>query len=307
MNSAMAKKNVRAMFLALIGFSCYAIGDVFVKKAVDLYRPEQIGLWANFFWLPLILAFSSKVGGILPTLRSQKIPLHLLRAALGMISFYFMTTGFRELGMATSYTLIFIAPFIATILAVIFFGEQIRIYRWIAIAAGFTGVLVVLRPGLIPLELAALGILFAAICYAVSTIIIRKIGENEPLLAFSLYGVLTNLSLFGGYVLFTGEQLFPDMDNLWMFPLIALFHVFGNFAVSTAFKSGETSSVAPFHYVQLVWGVIFGYTLFGQGIDLWTALGGAIIVGSGIYMIHREHVRQRELTHGVVASGTALE
>lgn len=307
MNSAMAKKNVRAMFLALIGFSCYAIGDVFVKKAVDLYRPEQIGLWANFFWLPLILAFSSKVGGILPTLRSRKIPLHLLRAALGMISFYFMTTGFRELGMATSYTLIFIAPFIATILAVIFFGEQIRIYRWIAIAAGFTGVLVVLRPGLIPLELAALGILFAAICYAVSTIIIRKIGENEPLLAFSLYGVLTNLSLFGGYVLFTGEQLFPDMDNLWMFPLIALFHVFGNFAVSTAFKSGETSSVAPFHYVQLVWGVIFGYTLFGQGIDLWTALGGAIIVGSGIYMIHREHVRQRELTHGVVASGTALE
>lgn len=295
------------MALAIVGFSCYSIGDVFVKKATVFYQPEQIGLWANFFWLPLILAFSSKVGGLMPTLRSTKIHLHVLRACLGMVSFYFMTTGFRELGMATSYTLIFIAPFIATLLAILFLGEQIRVYRWLAIAAGFTGVLVVLRPGLIPLDFAALGILFGAVCYAISTIIIRRIGENEPLLAFSLYGVVLNLAAFGGYILFTGGQFFPDMQNLWLFPLIALFHVFGNFTVSRAFQSGETSTVAPFHYVQLVWGVVFGYMLFGQGIDVWTALGGAIIVGSGIYMIHREHVRNRELTHGVVASGTALE
>lgn len=307
MNSATAKKNVRAMVLATIGFSCYSVGDVFVKYATEHYRPEQIGLWANFFWLPLILAFSPKVGGLLPTLRSKKIPFHILRACLGMVSFYFMTTGFRELGMATSYTLIFIAPFIVTILAVIFLGEKIRIYRWLAIAAGFSGVLIVLRPGLIPLDTAALGILFGAVCYAVSTLIIRKIGEHEPLLAFSLYGVIINLAVFGGYILYSGVQALPDMENLWLFPLIALFHIFGNFTVSSAFRSGETSSVAPFHYVQLVWGVVFGYTLFGQGIDIWTALGGAIIVGSGIYMIHREHVRNRELTHGVVASGTALE
>lgn len=305
--STAVNKNVRAMALAALGFSFYSIGDVFVKKAAAIYQPEQVGLWANIFWLPLILSLSSRVGGLLPTLRSKKIHLHLLRALLGMVSFYFMTTGFNVLGMATSYTLIFIAPFIATLLAVAFLGEKIRIYRCMAIAAGFTGVLIVLRPGLIPLEFASLGILFGALCYATSTIIIRKIGEAEPLLAFSLYNVLFFIVVFGAYITWTGEAFLPAMSDLWLFPLIALFHVFGNFSVSTAFKSGETSTVAPFHYVQLVWGILFGYTLFGQGIDVWTALGGAIIVCSGIYMIHREHVRHRELTHGVVASGTALE
>lgn len=306
MNSV-AKKNVRAMTLAVIGFSCYAIGDVFVKIAAGHYLPEQVGLWSNICWLPIILALSSKIGGLKNTLNSRKIHMHLMRAALGIVSFYFMTMGFNELGMAKSYTLIFIAPFIATIFAVLMFGEKIRIYRWAAIAAGFTGVLVVLRPGLIPLEFAALGILFGAVCYAASTMIIRKIGEHEPLLAFSFYNVLFALTVFTGMNLYKGESLLPAVEHMWLFPCMAFCHVMGNFSVSSAFRSGETSSVAPFHYVQLVWGVLFGYTLFGQGIDLWTGIGGAIIVGSGIYMIHREHVRHREMTHGVVASGTALE
>jgi drug/metabolite transporter (DMT)-like permease len=295
------------MALAALGFSFYSIGDVFVKKAAAIYSPEQVGFWANIFWIPLILALSNRIGGLIPTLKSKKIHLHLTRAALGMVSFYFMTSGFDKLGMATSYTLIFIAPFIATLLAVAFLGEHIQIHRIMAIIAGFAGVLVVLRPGLIPLEAASMGILFGAVCYAISTIIIRKIGEHEPLLAFSLYNVSFFIVVFGIYLAARGEPMMPAMKDLWLFPCIALFHVFGNFSVSTAFRTGETSSVAPFHYVQLVWGIIFGYTLFGNGIDLWTALGGAIIVGSGIYMIHREHVRHREMTHGVVASGTALE
>ncbi len=295
------------MTLAVFGFSSYAFGDIFVKMGAGTYQPEQIGLWSNMCWLPLILILSSKIGGLRNTLRSKNIHLHVLRAILGMISFYFMTTGFRVLGMATSYTLVFIAPFIATLIAVAFFGEKIRIYRWCAIAAGFVGVLVVLRPGIIPLQPAALGILFGAVCYAVSTTIIRKIGEHEPLLAFSLYNVICMLAVFTGICLYKGESLLPAVEHMWMFPCLASFHVMGNFAVSTAFKTGETSSVAPFHYIQLLWGVLFGYVLFGQGIDIWTGLGGAIIVGSGIYMIHREHVRHREMTHGVVAAGTALE
>ncbi len=305
--NAVAKKNVRAMTLAAIGFSCYSFGDVFIKMAADHYKPEQIGLWSSFCWLPIILAFSPKIGGLGNTLRSKKIPMHLLRSLLGMISFYFMTMGFKELGMATSYTLIFIAPFIATIFAVLFLGEQIHKYRWTAIAVGFSGVLVVLRPGLIPLDWHALGILFGAVCYAYSTIVIRKIGENEPLLGFSLYNVLLYVGVFSATLAVTGQEMLPAPEHMWFFPCVAVCHVMGNFSVSTAFRSGETSSVAPFHYVQLVWGVMFGFLIFGQVIDIWTALGGAIIVGSGIYMIHREHVRHREMTHGVVASGSALE
>ncbi|PZQ45304.1 MAG: hypothetical protein DI551_07720 [Micavibrio aeruginosavorus] len=306
MNS-IAKKNVRAMALAAIGFSLYSCGDVFVKNAVMQYHPEQVALWVNLCWLPLLLIFSSKVGGLKNTLKSRNIKWHLLRALCGMIVFYTMMLGFAQLGMAKSYTLIFSAPFIATIFSIYVFGEKIRIHRWAAIAAGFFGVLVVLRPGFIPLEGAALGIVAAAFFYAASSIIVRKIGEKEPLLAFSFFGVLANLAVFGSLAILNDRPLLPDTGHLWFFPLAALFHVFGNFTANRAFSSGETSTVAPFQYIQLLWGVLFGYLVFGNIIDFWTALGGAIIVGSGIYMIHREHVRHREMTHGVVASGAALE
>lgn len=303
-----AQKNVRAMGLAAFGFSLYSIGDVFLKLSSDAhYNPIQIGFWVNICWIPLLLAFAHKVGGLKNTLKSKKIHMHLARAGLGMVSFYFMTQGFSVLGMATSYTLIFVAPFIATILSIFFLGEKIRIYRWCAIAVGFSGVLVVLRPGMIPLEPAALGILFGAVCYAASTIIIRKIGEDEPLLAFSLFGVIANLTVFGIIMAFKGMSFIPATEHLWYFIAPACFHVFANFMVSRAFSSGETSTVAPFHYVQLLWGILFGLTIFHNVIDVWTAAGGLIIVASGIYMIHREHVRSREMTHGVVAAGTALE
>lgn len=303
-----AQKNVRAMALAALGFSLYSIGDVFIKLAGDHgYNPIQIGFWVNLSWVPLLAILGHKVGGFANTFRSKKIPLHMARAVLGMVSFYFMTNGFSKLGMATSYTLIFIAPFIATILSIFFLGEKIRIYRWCAIACGFSGVLVVLRPGLIPLEFAALGILAGACCYATGTILIRKIGEHEPLLAFSLYSVMSYIVLFGGYMMHKGYAMLPALEHLWFFVATASFHVFANFSVSRAFSTGETSTIAPFHYVQLLWGILFGYVIFHQGIDVWTAAGGLIIVGSGIYMIHREHVRHREMTHGVVAAGTALE
>lgn len=303
-----AEKNVRAMGLAAFGFSLYSMGDVFLKLAGDLgYNPIQIGFWVNCCWVPLLAVLGHKVGGFKNTLKSKKIHMHMARAILGMISFYFTTQGFAVLGMATSYTLIFAAPFIATILSIFFLGEKIRVYRWCAIACGFTGVMVVLRPGMIPLEPAALGILGGACCYATGTILIRKIGEHEPLLAFSLYSVISYIVLFGGIMLYKGYDLLPDIGHMWYFMATACFHVFANFSVSRAFSSGETSTVAPFHYVQLLWGVLFGFFVFHTGIDVWTATGGLIIVGSGIYMIHREHVRSREMTHGVVAAGTALE
>lgn len=294
------------MVLAAAGFSLYSIGDLFIKFAAEHYEPPQVGFFINIFFLPIILALSSKIGGLMPTLRTKKLHLHLMRAACGLCSFYMMTQGFHVLGMATSYTLIFAAPFIATILSIFFLGEKIRIYRWCAIAAGFTGVLVVLRPGLIPLEPAALGIILGAFAYATGTIIIRKIGENEPLLAFSLFGAISQLLVFGTWMFVKGYSFVPQIEHLWFFAVTAIFHVFGNFAVSRAFTTGETSTIAPFHYVQLLWGVMFGYFVFNNIIDIWTAIGGAIIVSSGIYMIHREHVRHREMTTGVIASGDAI-
>lgn len=295
------------MMLSAIGFSLYSIGDVFIKFAAESYPPEKVAFFINIFFLPLLLLMSRKVGGLMNTLRTKNLKLHIIRSLLGMCVFFAMTTGFTQLGMAMSYTLIFSGPFIVSIMAVFFLGEKIRVYRWCAIAVGFAGVLVVLRPGLVPLEPAAIGIIAAAFCYAASTIIVRKIGEGEPLLAFSLFGCLTSLTVFGGMTIYKGEMSLPEMNHLWFFAATAGFHVFANFAVSRAFQTVDTSIAAPFQYTQLLWGLGAGYLVFNTSIDVWTAVGGAIIVGSGIFMIYREHVLNRHITTGVVAHGGTLE
>lgn len=294
------------MALSAMGFSLYSIGDLFIKSAAQYYPPEKVAFFINLFFLPLLLIMSSKVGGLKATLQTKHLKLHILRALFGMVVFFSMTTGFVKLGMAMSYTLIFSGPFIVSILSIFFLGEKIGPHRWASIAAGFIGVLVVLRPGMVPLEPAAIAIVIAAFCYAGSTVIVRKIGAGEPLLAFSLFSCLISSIVFGGMMLYKGEMSLPAMEHLWFFAATALFHVFANFSVSRAFQTTETSVAAPFHYVQLLWGLAFGYLLFDQGIDIWTGVGAAIIVGSGIYMIHRERVRNRHVTTGVVAHGGSI-
>ena len=294
------------MMLSASGFSLYSIGDIFVKFAAEHYPPEKVAFFINMFFLPLILTVSGKVGGLRATLKTKHLKLHLLRAILGMVVFFCMTTGFVKLGMAMSYTLIFSGPFILSILSIFFLGEKVGRHRWSAIILGFIGVMIVLRPNL-HMELAAAGIILAAFCYAGSSLIIRKIGEGEPLLAFSFYSQIVSTSLFGALMLYKGEMSLPAVEHLWFFAATAVFHVFANFSVSHAFQTTETSVAAPFQYVQLLWGIGAGLLLFHQGIDVWTGLGGAIIVGSGVYMIHRERVQHSELNTGVVAHGGALE
>lgn len=303
----MKNKNAMGMALAAFGFSLYSIGDVFIKIGAGHYSPEQVAFYINMFFTPMILILANRVGGLKRTLQTKHLKLHILRSLLGMCVFFALTTGFVKLGMAMSYTLIFSGPFILSVMSIFFLGEKIRIYRWCAIIAGFIGVLVVLRPGVVPMEPAAIGIIFAAFCYAGSQIIVRKIGEDEPLLAFSLFGQITSSLLFGAMMIYKDEFHLPQMEHLWFFAATACFHVFANFAVSRAFQSVDSSIAAPFQYIQLLWGIAAGYLVFNTPIDVWTAVGGAIIVGSGIFMIYREHVRHSHISTGVVAHGGAVE
>jgi len=296
------------MLLSAIGFSLYSCGDFFVKMASEHnYPPEVCAFYLNLFFLPIILVLSNRIGGLMNTLKTKHLKLHMARALLGMCVFFAMTNGFHKLGMALSYTLIFCGPFLVSILSIFFLGEKIGVYRWASIAVGFAGVMIVLRPGLIPMEPAALAILGAAVCYAISTVIIRRIGEGEPLMAFSFYGVTTSMILFGAMALYKGTMVMPPVHHLVFFMATACFSVLGNFCTSRAFMTVDSSIAAPFQYVQLLWGLLFGFIFFHKTIDLWTGIGSAIIVASGVYMIYREHVRHSHVSTGVVAQGGSLE
>lgn len=298
------KKDKRGILFALSGFSLFSMGDLVIKFLTNRgFEPAEIIFFLQLFFLPLILLLSPWIGGIKAALRTDHLWLHVLRALCGILVFYMMISGFKQLGMAMSYTLIFVGPFFATLLSVVFLKDKVGKYRWISLAGGFMGILIVLRPSVGQLEPAALGILFAAFLFAVSTMIMRRIGENEPLLAFALYGSIISMQVYGVVTFWDGQARIPVGIEWAMFALIGVFHVGGSLMTSRAFSMTETALVAPFHYVQLLWGTLFGIFIFATVPDIWTALGASFIVMSGLFLIYREHVRQRELTTGVTVHG----
>ena len=292
------------MLFSLLGFSLFAIGDLFIKfLADDGYKPVEIAFFLNFFYLPYLLLLSPVLGGIKATLRTEKLWLHVLRALLGVGIFIINVNAFQKLGLSLSYTLMFVAPFFAAFMSAVFLKQTIHIHRWVAIIMGFIGVLIVLRPGLEPLEPAAYAVLGGAVLIATTHLIARKIGEDEPLMAFSLFGCIIAIQVFGVLNFWDGEMRIPDQKGWILFFTISIFHMAGMLLTSKAFSSADTVIVAPFHYVQLLWGTGFGILIFSNVPDIWTGLGALIIVFSGIYLIYREHVRNVDFTTATTAHG----
>jgi drug/metabolite transporter (DMT)-like permease len=301
---SLQEKDKKGILFALLGFSLFSIGDLVIKfLADDGFDPPEIAFFLQLFFLPLLLMLSPWIGGIKAALRTDKLWLHVIRALCGVVIFFMMINGFRQLGLALSYTLIFVGPFFATLLSILFLKDRVGAYRWLSMLGGFIGILVVLRPGLEQPDPAALGILLAALLFAVATIIARKIGEDEPLLAFSLFGSIISLQVYGVATFWDGEAMIPKGIQWAQFAMIAIVHVGGSLLTSRAFSMTETALVAPFHYVQLLWGTLFGIVIFSTVPDFWTALGASFVVMSGLFLIYREHVRNRELTAGVTAHG----
>lgn len=301
---SLQEKDKKGILFALLGFSLFSIGDLVIKfLADDGFDPPEIAFFLQLFFLPLLLVMSPWIGGIKAALRTDKLWLHVVRALCGVVIFFMMINGFRQLGLALSYTLIFVGPFFATLLSIVFLKDRVGAYRWLSMLGGFIGILVVLRPGLEQPDPAALGVLFAALLFAVATIIARKIGEDEPLLAFSLFGSIISLQVYGVATFWDGEAMIPKGIQWAQFAMIAIVHVGGSLLTSRAFSMTETALVAPFHYIQLLWGTLFGIVIFSTVPDFWTALGASFVVMSGLFLIYREHVRNRELTAGVTAHG----
>ncbi len=297
-------KDTNAMMLSLGGFSLFAIGDLFIKFLADEgFQAIEIAFFLNLFYLPFLILLSPVIGGIKATLRTEKLWLHVLRSLIGIVIFTINVNAFQKLGLSLSYTLMFVAPFFAAFIAAVFLKQKIHFHRWSAILLGFVGVLVVLRPGVQPLEPAAYAVLAGAVLIAINHILARKIGEDEPLMAFSLFGCIIAVQVFAVLNFWDGEANIPQKFDWLFFLIIASFHMAGGLLTSRAFSMADTAIVAPFHYIQLLWGTLFGILIFSTVPDIWMGLGALLIVFSGIYIIYREHVKKEDFTTATTAHG----
>jgi len=273
----------RAALLMLGSTLSFAMMALAIRYATATVPTTEIAFFRNLFGLLALLPLILRRGAGLP--RTRNVGLYLARTAIGLAS---MLCGFWAVGhlpLAQAISLSYATPLFVTIGAVLWLGETVRIRRWMAVAAGFAGVLVILRPGtgFTPgMMVALMGALFAGIV----AIQIKQLSRFDS----------PDTVVFFTYVFWVPMSLLPALLQ-WVWPsptawlwLVAtgVMGTFGQLLWTRALALGEVSALQPISFVQLPVLVAFGWWLFGETIDAWTLAGAAIVLGANGYIAHRE-------------------
>ena len=275
------------MVLAMLGF---AFEDMFVKKlTVNLPVGEVLIL----FGLAGMLVFFviARLGGVSirhPAATSRPM---LARAGCEITGRLGYTLALAFTPLSSASAILQAAPLVVAAGAVVFFGEKVGPRRWSAIAIGFVGVLLILRPGLDGFTPASLFAVVGMLGFAGRDLATRAAPVSMPNALLGIYGFLM-LFIAGLIALsFSGGAAMPTLAQWGWFALATGFGVFGYNALTMAMRSGEIAVVAPFRYTRLVFAMVLGMVVFAERPDTLTLLGSAIIVGSGLYTVVRSRKR----------------
>jgi drug/metabolite transporter (DMT)-like permease len=252
----------------------------------------EMGFFRSAFGLVFSLPLLRGPG--LALLRTNQFHLYLLRGGLGAVSMLASFWALVHLPMAQAIAISFSAPLFVTLGAVFLLGEIVHIRRWSAVAIGFAGVLVIMRPGSLEFSVDMLVALGGAIAAASAYISIKFLARSEPADAIVIYmtAIMAVISLPLALVTWT----WPDAIGWLWAVLVGLLGTAGQIAMTRAYHIGEVSALAPLNYLQLPVVAAFAWFLFAQSVDAGTIIGAAIIIAANIYLAHREAVlaRRRE-------------
>jgi len=281
-----APGNLRSIYAMIIAVALFSLMDTVMKLLTARYPAMQVAALRALTSLPLVLAYVAWRGA-LGSMLQVRWGFQLLRGALGIAMLALFAYGLRALSLAEAYALFFIAPALITALSVLFLKEQVNAARWSAIVVGLAGVIVVLRPtGEGMLTMGGLAILGSAACYAVSAISARILGRTDRSEHVVLWLIL--FISVGASALAAPHWVGVRTDDAPLLCALAITGFLGQLAITEAFSRGEPSSVAPFEYTALAWGVALDWLLWRTLPDQFTLLGAAIIIGSGVYLIRHE-------------------
>ena len=282
--------NLYSIYAMLLAVFMFALMDTAMKLLSARYPALQVAALRALCSLPLVAAYVAWRGAFRGIFK-VRWPMHLLRGVLGILMLALFAYGLRQLSLAEAYSIFFIAPALITALSVLLLKERVDLARWVAIGVGMGGVLVVLRPsGAGFLTVGGLAVLAAAACYAFSAITVRVLARSDRN-EHTVFWLIVLIAVGGGALAAPNWVPIPASE-IPLLAGLALSGFIGQLAITEAFSRGEASSVAPFEYSALAWGVGMDWLLWRALPDSWTMLGAAIIIGSGLYLIRheKEHV-----------------
>jgi len=197
----------------------------------------------------------------------------------------------RTLPLADATAINNMSPILVTALSVPLLGEPVGVRRWIGVAVGFVGAIIVVRPGSGVMQTAALYVLAAAAINALYQITTRVLNRTDLPMTTNVYSALVGTALAAMALPF--GWVTPDLEGWLLLALAGFFGAVGHYCMIKSLAAAPAAAVVPFSYVGLVWAALYGIVIFGNVPDRWTILGALIIAASGLYIFYRGESKKR--------------
>ena len=267
----------------------FSLMDAQLKLLAEHYPPLQVAFLRGLLSVPFVVG-PVLLRGHLARLKPVNVPLHLVRGAMAVVMLTAFVYAVRATSITATYSIFMCAPLVVAALAVPMLGEKVARAQWIAIGVGLAGVLLMLRPADSQWGLAGtLAALVAVAMYALSVITLRRLAQTDTTesMVFS-FAVL--LSVGSGLLAIPGWV--PLQLSDWPYMLgVGLTGAIAQGLITTAFRHAPASVITPFEYTALVWGVILDLVIWHVLPSGVTLVGGSVVIGAGLYIIHRERTQ----------------
>jgi drug/metabolite transporter (DMT)-like permease len=273
------------MIAAGVGFTAMAIGIKLLGTRLDSF---QVAFFRILFGFVVILPIAGYMGTTAgwDFLRTRHLHVHAIRGLLGMIAMYCSYYALARIDLADFMALSFTRPLFATVLAVIILHEVVRWRRWSATAAGFIGVLIMVRPGSGTFDPAGFFALGEAFSIAFLVTLVKRLPARETTMGMLFYfGAIATLLSLPAAIYF---WRWPAAEEWWLLLIIGALGAAAQSFWIRAFRCGDASLVAAFDYLRLPLGAVVGLIWFAEVPTIWTLIGAIVIVTSTIYIARRE-------------------
>lgn len=276
--------NLRGIVCMLAATALFTVMGASARYVSERIHPFEVVFFRNAFGFVLLLPLVLSYG--LRHFRTQRFGLHVARAAghVAEMTIYFV--GLTMIQYAQVQALTFTTPLFTALLAVFFLRERIHARRIAALAVGFLGAMIVIRPGFVPVDTGSLLILLSALGWAGVILVVKQLTRTDSSITITAWMV----------VLMSPVSLIPALF-VWQWPTPAewawlavagIAGTLGQLLVTQAFRVADTMAVMPFDFTKLIWASLIGFLVFDEVPSVFTWIGGCVIFGGALYVALRE-------------------
>lgn len=276
--------NIRGILWLSAGAVLFSLTDVVVKTLGQTFHPVELALFRYAIGFIMLLPVFLHMGW--DEIKTGRLGLHLIRLVIACVAQVGLFVAVIHLKLADATAIMFSKPLFTTIVAVILLSEIVRARRWAATVIGFAGVIIMLRPGSAAMDPVAVIAVGSALCLAVANVIIRFMSKTEPPNRILFYYHVGGIAIFLGPALWIWRM--PVGLEWVLLALIGVLTTLGMICYVRAFSAGEANAVGPIEYARLIYAGVFGYFLFSELPDVWTVIGGVIIVACSLFIARDE-------------------